>query len=654
MVDTYLFWDGATTPSGWTLVSDSGNDFYHKFPRGASSYGGTGGTTTHTAHTGKVDSVGYPPDQNHTGYGGTGDWRLDGHHVHPAPSSVTCGSGNSLPPYRTLKIIKYPGIPSSLPSGAILIFDNTCPTGYTQYSSQDDKYIYGDSTVGSTGGAIAHTHVVTGQLPDHPTCLSGNGFSYIGCNHKHNFTITSSSGNYEPDWLGAVLGKSGSEVAAPYSSILMFGADPGRPWNIISKVGYPLYLRFIKPKTSYGSFGSYRFHEHVSISGYSVYDDGAGALYIATNSSYTGPNLNHRHAVDVSLGIADGGSPPYLDVIYARKSLSYPPKRKINGHKIDAIHRINSHTKTEMDKFTYRTWTSKQSFGGTARGMATGFALNDKFYIGTGYDLNANLKKDLWVYDPSTNAWTQKADFGGVARNGAIGFALGSYGYIGLGHDGSTRLADFWRYDPTGNSWTQKANYGGGALYCASSVVLGSYAYAGTGEDNTPAASNIWWRYDPTGNSWTQKANYGGSARDSSSAFTVGSYSYVGCGWPASGVMVKDWWRYAENTWTQMADLAGYARYGACGFNINDSGYIVGGNLTSLALDVRDAYKYNVSGNSWAGISDYGASSLNLKYMVGVGIGTEAYVATGLKGVFPSYTLSVANCEYGQRYMGVS
>jgi N-acetylneuraminic acid mutarotase len=309
-----------------------------------------------------------------------------------------------------------------------------------------------------------------------------------------------------------------------------------------------------------------------------------------------------------------------------------------------------------MDKFTYRVWTAKAAFSGTSRGFAVGFVLSDKFYLGTGYDLNAAVRDDFWMFDPSTNAWSQKADFGGASRNGAIGFALGSYGYIGLGYSGAAYLKDFWRYDPSGNSWSQKADFND-ERYCASSFALSSYGYVGLGD--TPGGggpSNTWWRYDPSGNAWSQKADFGGSARDSASAFTIGSYAYVGCGWPASGVMVKDWWRYSENSWSQMADLTGYARYGACGFSIGSDGYLVGGDLhPSLGRDVRDAYKYDVTGNSWSGIADYGSSSFKLKYLVGVGIGTEGYVATGIQGSFAGgYAFSNANYEFNQVYMSIS
>ena len=647
MVDTYIFWDGASTPSGWSLVSDSGSDFYHKFPRGAATYGGTGGSATHTAHIGSQTSSGISGTLNGA-YGGSGAQCEGPTHSHPA-GSATAGAGSSLPSYRTLKTIKYVGIPTSLPSGAITIFDNTCPSGHTQYSSQDDKYIYCDSTIGTTGGSVTHTHEMTGTLPNTSNCNTGGGFSPIRCPHNHTFTVTSGSGSYEPDWLSVILGKSGSEGAPPYSSILMFGANPGRPWNVVSKVGYPLYCRHIKPKASYGAYGSYRFHVHVANSGWSNYKGSTGAQNIPNNRYGS-----HRHTVEVTAGTGDGGDPPYLDVIYARRSLSYPPKRKINGHTIDAINRVNSHTKTEMDKFTYRVWRAKTGFGGTARGFAVGFALSDKFYLGTGYDLNAAVKDDFWVFDPSTNAWTQKADFGGASRNGAIGFAVGSYGYIGLGYNGSTYVKDFWRYDPSGNTWSQKTDYGGSASYCASSFALSSYGYAGLG-DTATGPTNKWYRYDPSGNTWSQKANYGGSARDSASAFSIGSYAYVGCGWPASGVMVKDFWRYSENSWTQMTDLSGYARFGACGFSIGSDGYIVGGALRDVTgYDVRDAYKYDVTGNSWTGIADYGASTFSLKYLVGVGIGTEGYVATGIKGELGSFAFSNGNYEFGQRFMAIS
>ncbi|HUM48326.1 MAG TPA: hypothetical protein PLD84_15450, partial [Chitinophagales bacterium] len=85
------------------------------------------------------------------------------------------------------------------------------------------------------------------------------------------------------------------------------------------------------------------------------------------------------------------------------------------------------------------TWTQKADFGGTARFSPVGFSIGDKGYVGTGFDgtpFPDYLKKDFWEYDPAINSWKQKADFGGTARYVATGFSIDSKGYIGTGWDG--------------------------------------------------------------------------------------------------------------------------------------------------------------------------------------------------------------------------
>src|SRR5438045_7987523 len=93
-------------------------------------------------------------------------------------------------------------------------------------------------------------------------------------------------------------------------------------------------------------------------------------------------------------------------------------------------------------------------------------------------------KKDFWEYDPATDTWTQKADFGGVARNRATGFSINGKGYIGTGWDGSFRK-DFWEYDPATNTWTLKADFGGTARYSAPGFSIGNKGYVGTGWDKS-------------------------------------------------------------------------------------------------------------------------------------------------------------------------
>src|ERR1051326_2075685 len=107
-------------------------------------------------------------------------------------------------------------------------------------------------------------------------------------------------------------------------------------------------------------------------------------------------------------------------------------------------------------------WIQKANFGGTARWAATGFAIGNKGYIGTGND--AVLSNELWEYDQPTNSWTQKANFGGAARWAAVGFSIGTKGYIGTGNISYSRAnpqQDFWEYDQLTDTWAQKANFPG-------------------------------------------------------------------------------------------------------------------------------------------------------------------------------------------------
>jgi len=46
----------------------------------------------------------------------------------------------------------------SLPSGAIMAFDTSCPSGWTRVSAFDGLYLRGASTYGGTGGGSSHSH----------------------------------------------------------------------------------------------------------------------------------------------------------------------------------------------------------------------------------------------------------------------------------------------------------------------------------------------------------------------------------------------------------------------------------------------------------------------------------------------------------------
>jgi len=213
-----LLWDPAdgNIPSGWTCIScNSGDDFYQTFIRGNSSYGATGGTSTHS-HTNQSPYTSV--STNGTPVGGslrTNVFPSLASHTHTV--SVTSGlTGSNIPEYRNLKVIRYDnGIPSSLPQNIIAIFDATPPSGWTA-SYNDGRYIQGENITG-TGGSNTHTHTVyvdsvTSQTSGANIKPDKAGSIYLspGDTHTHNITTNycqSGSANNEPPYITVILAK---------------------------------------------------------------------------------------------------------------------------------------------------------------------------------------------------------------------------------------------------------------------------------------------------------------------------------------------------------------------------------------------------------------------------------------------------------------
>jgi N-acetylneuraminic acid mutarotase len=82
-----------------------------------------------------------------------------------------------------------------------------------------------------------------------------------------------------------------------------------------------------------------------------------------------------------------------------------------------------------------------------ARQLGVTFVIEGKGYVLLG--TRATLDAGVWEYNPSTDTWTQKNSFEGSVRDSAVGFALGNYGYVATGRSSSLRFDDLWMFDPT-------------------------------------------------------------------------------------------------------------------------------------------------------------------------------------------------------------
>jgi hypothetical protein len=117
--------------------------------------------------------------------------------------------------------------------------------------------------------------------------------------------------------------------------------------------------------------------------------------------------------------------------------------------------------------FTTNQWTNKNGSPLGARVSARAFVVDDKAYIGLGYDVitlngqTIHRYKNDWIkYDPNSVYSGIMAPFPGTKRS-ADGFVINNNPYVGLGGDADNTFTDFWKYNVSSNTWTQQDSWPG-------------------------------------------------------------------------------------------------------------------------------------------------------------------------------------------------
>lgn len=299
---------------------------------------------------------------------------------------------------------------------------------------------------------------------------------------------------------------------------------------------------------------------------------------------------------------------------------------------------IGSCTKTSTTTDVLGNWVSRSDFEGVTRSEAVAFTIDDKAYIGTGYD-GTNRLRDIWQYDPVVNGWHQGADMPAEAsaRSSAVGFAINDKGYIGTGYDGLNRLGDFWQYSPGTNTWAKKADFGGGARYDAVGFGIAGKGYITTGYDGN-YLKDIW-EYDTTANSWTQRTSLGGAKRSGAVAFVYQNKAYVTTGTNnGSSAAINDLWVFdptVEPGWTEKNKISNvstdtyddaYAivRSNAAAFVMNDNAYVTCGENGAV---LQDTWQYNFATDIWVKMTNY--EGVARTGAVGFSVSNRGFVMTG-------------------------
>ena len=193
-----------------------------------------------------------------------------------------------------------------------------------------------------------------------------------------------------------------------------------------------------------------------------------------------------------------------------------------------------SATLTDFWKYVPATkeWTQIADFPGHRRQQAVAFVLDGKGYVGTGRS-GTTLFDDFYRYDPVTNSWDTVANFGGGDRRNAVAFVVEGKAYVGTGYSNSNSPSlanvtkDLWQYDPTTDQWTEKGSIPG-ARGDAMAFSIGDKGYIAGGNGDAP--KNIY-EYDPATDMYTIGAKFDAMyAREDGSAFVLNGKAYIGLG----------------------------------------------------------------------------------------------------------------------------
>ncbi len=320
-----LMWDGPVVPTGWTCISCAPADvFYQRFITGSSTAGLNGGVATH-GHTASA-AVAATGGTVAIGNGGATNYSSAAHTHTFAPTIATA---NNLPSYRNLVIIQHnsAGEPTSIPAGAIAIFDAAVPSGWTQYSAQNGFYVRGENIANRTltGGSNTHTHAITGNLSAPAGTASGvaGGTNIANNTHIHSITSSTVAENSQPPYIEMIIGKLTSTSTMPNGVVGMWSEDAPTDWNLVSGTGGILENRFFKPSASYGTTGGAATHTPANVNG--IISGASTANNTRGGAGSTRATAAHTHSVNVT-GFSSGNIlPPFRSVVFAKRAGGQPP-----------------------------------------------------------------------------------------------------------------------------------------------------------------------------------------------------------------------------------------------------------------------------------------------------------------------------------------
>lgn len=295
-------------PSGWSAVSTINSNNY--FLRGATSYGGTGGDTTHT-HTGSGTSGNATSYQ--FGYSSPWERAATENHTHNY-SFTTSGPSSYLPPYKDVIYCSYSGVPNTVTT-SYLGFYSSVPSGWTADSSYNTNFPRGNTTAGGTGGSSTHTHTYSGSLGGTSSYVTNDNGADIRPHetHTHTYSGTTGTGSNIPPYYDMIFAQPNSTDTLADGLVAVFNSStlPPLGWDRFSA----LDNNFLRGNSTAGGTGGVSSHTHsysTTSSGYTGHNSATGSnnMHVAAK--------NHNHSIS---GTTNSTSilPPYINVVFGQR-----------------------------------------------------------------------------------------------------------------------------------------------------------------------------------------------------------------------------------------------------------------------------------------------------------------------------------------------
>jgi hypothetical protein len=341
-----LLWDNGTAPTGWTCIScSSGDSFFQRIINASSTYNSQGGSDTHlhtaTRNTSSAPSLTRSP-------GSSGNWNVSsGTQLH-AGAVVPFDAASNLPPYRNLSVIKCnTGVPTTLPAGAIAIFNTSVPAGWTQYSELNGIFPRGSGSatgiINGTGGATSHNHTITDSLLANTSANGRMGTTTTGAsmiNHTHVISTSSPNATIMPPYIEVVFGKLTASGPIPDGMIGMFNATPtaGSDWVVVSGSGSTFYNMLLRGNSTYSQTGGSDTHTHNVIS--SATSNQNDTSVNRGSQAGTIARSTHTHDVNYTGFSTNSSIPAYATAILAYKiimNLTNPQDNNSNAKPNDVV-----------------------------------------------------------------------------------------------------------------------------------------------------------------------------------------------------------------------------------------------------------------------------------------------------------------------------